>query len=153
MFCDISSMPFEPLSIDYHKMMAATAEAGIAVRKRASILQIAKDLWSLDRKFGSLLAELRQITTMDAVQLREIASNLRGLHSKVAKVMDSARQRGYTNRTLTAGSVRSILHRNLELADIVEGFEISLDHEVQAAITGSWAEYNEGETVALTSVN
>ena len=41
-----------------HETMAAAATVGTAIRRGASVLELAKDFWSFDRKFKALLVDL-----------------------------------------------------------------------------------------------
>lgn len=136
-----TALPFEPWCADYHKVMAATAEVAQAVCKGASVLRLAKDLWVVDRRFGNLLKDFNQIDAVPIEELGKVADRLGELHSKIVYVIDSTNRRGYTNRTMTAGSIRSIELKNEELAELIDGFRLSMNPDFQKDLSESWEEY------------
>lgn len=137
----ITAIPFEPWCVDYHKLMAATAQAAQAVRKSASVFQMAVDLWAVDRKFKALLNDLSSVTTLPGDELEKVTCKLEELHSKIVSVIDLLGRRGYTNRTITAGSIRSIQKKTEELGEFIEGFRLAMNAQFQSDLTESWEEY------------
>jgi hypothetical protein len=111
-----------------------------------------KDFWSADRKFKSLLAGLNTLRTAEADELTKLIIKMRELSALVAKVLDLAGKRGYTNRTLVNSSIQSLRTRNAELQDLIEGFELSLDPNVAISVAEAVSEFERGETVSLESL-
>jgi hypothetical protein len=149
-----ATMPFEPWQIDYHKTMAAAGTLFRAVRAGAPVFELAKDLWSLDRKFRSLVSRLNSLP-LDPCSIEELTTiihKLREAHLSLGGLLDLAASAGLGNRTLTAGSINSLRKRNAELADFLEHLELGLDPSVNSAVSDALEEFRRGETVNLASI-
>lgn len=146
------AMPFDPWCVDYHKTMAAAATVGTAIKRGASVLEIARDFWSTQRKFKSLLSDLDKLRDVPVDELASFVPRLRDLYGSVNRILDLAGKRGYTNRTLINGSIQSLRARNADLQDIIERFELSLDPSFAPAVAAAIAEFERGETIALESL-
>jgi len=146
------SLAFEPWLIDYHKAMASTGEVCQSVQNSANIFQLAKKLWALDKIFKTLIVVLAKARTINPDELPKIISRIEELHEKAAYVLQLCKEKGFTNRTFTAGSLRSIEAKNCHLENFIESFRLSLDSEVQQQISDSWSEYQRGEKVSLDSL-
>lgn len=147
-----ASLTFQPWYIDYHRTMAAAAGVGQALRRSASIFELAKDFWGVDRKFRDLLIDLEQITLVPDAELAGLVSNLSALHELVDCVLEKAFRHGYGNRTLTGGSIHSIKSRNEQLVDFIERCELSRSPVLEQALHEATTEYERGETVSIDAL-
>jgi hypothetical protein len=74
-------------------------------------------------------------------------------HRAIEYVYEGARRTGFTNRTLTAGSLHSLKKYNEELLDIVAWLEdLAHPKEVQKLFDRAEKEINSGELYDLTKV-
>jgi ribosomal protein L17 len=146
------TIPFAPWCIDYHKTMAAAIAAGNAIRKSASIFELAKDFWSVDRKFRALLKDLNASQTIPCEEIARLAERLDELYSAVDKVLDLAGKRGLTNRSLINGSIQSLKSSNIQLLDFIERLRLADDRAVIDEALEAIAEREKGETVSLRSL-
>lgn len=128
--------------------MAAAGNLGGALRRSASILELARNFWSVDRKFKDLLLHLEKITAIPGEDLAGLVADLKRLRSTVNSLLDTAFSRGYGNRALTGGSIHSIRERNELLADFIERCELGLSQDLDKALECAAAEFMHGETVS-----
>jgi hypothetical protein len=143
---------FEPIVIDYHKIMLATTTAVAAVRRGAGVLALARDFWSVERRFKQFIALLNSLETAPEADVRELVSGLQGLHKQINRVLDLAAQRGLFNRTLTAHSLQSIKTTNIELKELIEDLELSLDPKLDGMVAEAVREFQDGETISLDTL-
>jgi hypothetical protein len=132
--------------------MAATFTVGNAVKRSASILELAKDFWSLNRTFRSLLNDLEMETQIPKEYVSDLYDRLSDLHRTVNRTLDFARKRGFGNRTLINGSMNSLQSCNNRLEDFVERLALSMNKAVAAEAIEAMSEYERGETVSLDSL-
>jgi hypothetical protein len=144
--------PFAPWCVDYHKTMAATFAVGNAVKRSASILELAKDFWSLNRNFRSLLNDLEMETHIPSEYVPELHARLSDLYKTVNRTLDLSRKRGFGNRTLVNGSINSLQLSNNRLEDFVDRLALSMDKTIAAEAMEALSEYKHGETVSLDSL-
>jgi hypothetical protein len=147
-----ATITFQPWLIDYYKTMAAAAGVGTAIKRGASILELAKDLWSADRRFRDLLSLLDKLTIVPSGELRTLVWRLRDMRSTMNRMLDLAGKKGLTNRTLTASSLLALKRRNDELLDVIERFELVLDPAFDRALAQAMDEFERGETVSIDTV-
>ena len=149
---DFESNPFQPFSIEYHEMMAKALTIRRAVSAGANHLGIAKDFWSLSRKYASLLADLNKFTRAPHQDLAEILVKMRGLHDGLGDLLILSKTAGLLNRSLTAPSIRSVIMKNEELQDFIVCYELSLDPLTKEKLDGAMREFHSGQTVSLESL-
>jgi hypothetical protein len=146
------SVPFDTWCVDYHKTMAAAFTVGNAVRRSASILELAKDFWSLSRNLRTLLNDLETTAEIPCEHVRQLSDKLRELHTKLDETLELARKRGFTNRTLTSVSIEALRSSNARLQDYLERLELSLDPTSATDAAEALADYKRGDTVSLDSL-
>jgi hypothetical protein len=132
--------------------MAAAVAAGNAVRKRASILELVKDFWSVNRSFRSLMTDLEAATAITREDIPQLDARLRELYTTVSQTLDMCRERGFTHRALVNGSIHSLQSCNARLQDYLERLELSLDPNLAIETAEAIAEYERGETISLDSL-
>jgi hypothetical protein len=147
-----TAAPFDAWCVDYHKTMAAAFTVGNAVRRSASILELAKGFWSLSRNFRSLLNDLETTTGIPSEYVQRLSDRLRELHTKLDETLELARKRGFANRSLTNGSIQALQSCNARLQDYLERLELSLDPTLATDAGEAVADYKRGETVSLDSL-
>jgi hypothetical protein len=146
------AIPFDAWSVDYHRTMAAAFAVGNAVRRSASIFELAKDFWSFDRKFRALLKDLDEAQRIPCQEIPKLSERLEELYSAVNNVLDLAGKRGLTNRSLINGSMQSLRSSNLKLQDFIERLRLADDRTIIDAALEAIAEHEKGETVSLESL-
>jgi hypothetical protein len=144
--------PFAPWCVDYHRTMAATFAVGNAVKRSASILELAKDFWSLNRTFRSLLSDLEMETQIPSEYVPQLHERLSDLHRTVNRTLDLSRKNGFGNRTLINRSMNSLQSCNNRLEDFVERLALSMNSAIATEGAEAMSEYKRGETVSLTSL-
>ena len=120
---------FDQVSIDYYKAMATTETVGRAVERRASIFKLAWELLFVNRQIKSLLTNLESKQIPSTEKLPNAISRLRELHSVLNMVLELANN---MNHPLVNNSFQTLRKLNMELRDIIERFEVSLDSSTQA---------------------
>lgn len=147
------SATFDDWSVSYYDAMAAVTRLGQALNQRALMIALPARFWSAASKFKSALTLLQSFPqACDRDTLVRFIKQTESLHRSVDELLAIASQRGYTNRSLFAASLRYIRKYNIELQDFIETFRLSLDPELRADIETGMDEYRRGETVSLESL-
>lgn len=96
----IAITSFNPWCIDYHRTMAATLEACLAVKRGTGIFLLTRDFWLVSRDFRALLAELNSVTRIPPSELPAAILRLEELHKSVNRTLDLAakKRRMFTTR-------------------------------------------------------
>ena len=152
---ELSGNAFQPVSIDYHEMMAKSItiqRAVVAGVRHLNFLSVAKDFWSLSGKFANLLAHANEVHQAPEAELSELLEKFKELHSGIDELVDLSRSRGLLNRSLTASSVRSIMSKNDQLLDLMDAWEVSLRAATKESFERAMREFEAGETVSLESL-
>ena len=149
---DFESNPFQPVSIEYHEMMAKALTIRRSVISGANYLGIAKDFWSLSRLYASLLADLNKLTAFPNDDLAKILVRMRELHEGLVDLLIVSKKKGLLNRSLTATSIRSVMAKNEELQDLIVCFELSIEPETKEKLDAAFRDFQSGETVSLESL-
>jgi len=148
-----ATITFEPWYIDYHKTMAATASVSRAIRRGTSILSLTKNLWVAARNFRGLVSKLEAIPELpNTSQFQDFLLQLMDLHKVTADLLNSASKHGYTNRTVTAGSLNWMAKCNEQLLDFVERCRLSHDPGLEGALLQAQKEYENGQTVSIDTL-
>jgi hypothetical protein len=143
---------FRPVSIDYHEMMAKTIAVGRAVSAGANYLAIARDFWSLSRRFTGLLADVNLMTHAPQEDLEALLPKFRELHEGINEIVALSTKKNLLNRSLTAPSIRKVMAQNEELLDIIDVYEVSLMSSTRADLEDAMREYRAGETVEFATL-
>lgn len=144
--------------IDYHEAMAAATKVRAAVRRHATIFQIASSLWSAARDVRRLIPEHERLLQHGARllllpdKLQDLLESLKKLCDTLDELFDVARAKGYTNRTLTSHSLHSIRDIGDELRDYYETLKLSLDPHTNQLIDEAIRESESSPTVSLDSL-
>jgi len=151
----LSAGAFQPISIDYHEMMAKSLTIQRAVTAGGHYLThlgVAKDFWSLSRQFADLLSHLNQVRNAPEAELELLVAKLQGLHKSLGELVVLSESKGLLNRSLTAPSIRSVIAKNEEFLDLIDAFEASLTPSTKEDFEAALREYAAGETVSLESL-
>ena len=153
---DFTANAFQPVSIDYHEMMAKsiTIQRAVAAGGRyLNYLGIAKDFWSLSGKYTDLLAHANQLRTAPETELAELLGKFRELHKGLEELVALSKSKGLLNRSLTSSSVRSVMAKNEQLLDLIDAWEVSLDPSTKEDFEAALREYRSGETASRESLH
>lgn len=148
----LSEGAFQPVSIDYHEMMAKTIAVGRAVSAGANYLAIAKDFWSLSRRFAGLLSDANRMTHASDEDLASLLPKFRELHEGIEEIVALSAKKNLLNRSLTASSIRRVMAQNEELLDIIDVYEVSLMASTKDDFEAAMREYRAGETVEFVTL-
>jgi hypothetical protein len=156
---EFTSSAFQPVSIDYHEMMAKTLSLGGAVTRGANFVWLVKDLWSFSRSFSGLLSDIERVTDLTSglakvpeVDLAAGLAKLQHLHEGIEEVVRLTRSRGLLNRSFTSSSIRKIMAQNEELLDFIDAIQVSLMPDTKADFEEALRELRGRETVSLESL-
>jgi hypothetical protein len=134
----------------FHETMAALLRAQEAIRKQLGFWGIQNGLWKCTRDLKALNASLKLISelpdgclTEDVIQSQ--IPQLRKLLRSVEDLIDTAKRKGWMNRSLTAAPLGLIRSRGEYIFDYLETLEMSIDPEILKAIEDSRSEIERGE--------
>ena len=150
---ELNGTAFQPVSIEYHEMMAKTISIGRAVSAGANYLGIAKDFWSLSRRFAALLEHASQLKIAPEADLSRLLENFQELYAELNALVMVSKAKGLLNRSLTASSVRSLMTKNEELLDLIDSFQVSLNASTKTDFEEALTELRAGKTVSLESLS
>lgn len=145
-----------PVSIDYHEMMAkslAIRQAVVAGNQFFSYLAVARDFWSLSKKFSALLGHLDQLKIAPEEELAKMLVKLQELHNGIGELVLLAKSKGLLNRSLTAPAIRAVNQKNEDFLDLIDAFEVSLNASTRSNFENAFKELQAGETVSLKSLS
>jgi ribosomal protein L17 len=130
--------------------MAALLRAKEAVKQQFGFWGILSGLWKCSRDLKALGASLKALSELPDGLLTEdtIKSQipqLRKLLTSIEELIDTAKQKGLMNRSLTSAPLGSIRIRGEYIADYLESIEMSVDAEVLQAITEGREQIERGE--------
>lgn len=127
------------------------------IKQEATWLGIAFSLWTLTRDLRNLTRLQETVLEVpDGVitedQLKEYARHTGELLLAINGLIDTAKRRRLTNRSLTAGPLRTIGHLREEIAEHLDVIQISLDKDVEESIRQGRQDFSEGRGVPLDSL-
>lgn len=130
--------------------MAALLRAQEAVKKQFGTWGLLNGLWKCNRDLRALNASLKLISELPDGSLSEefIQSQipqLRKLLRSIEGLMETAKRKGWMNRSLTAAPLGLICSRGEYIFDYLEMLEMSIDPDVLAAISDGRNEIANGE--------
>ena len=136
--------------IRFHETMAALLRAQEAVKQRFGLFGLVTGLWRCSRDLRALNDSLKAISDLpDGVLDQEfIQSQIPQLHKllgSIESLLETAKLKGLTNRSLTAGPLGSIAIRGDYVADYLDALAMSIDPEVLAAISEGRGQIERGE--------
>jgi uncharacterized protein YoaH (UPF0181 family) len=143
---------FQPVSIDYHEMMAKTISVGRAVSAGANYLAIAGGFWLLSRRFTGLLADVNLMTHAPQEDLAALLPKFRELHDGINEIVKLSAKKNLLNRSLTAPSIRKVMAQNEQWLDIIDVYEVSLMSSTRADLEAAMHEYRAGQTVEFETL-
>lgn len=153
---ELSGNAFQPVSIDYHAMMAKSLTIKRAVKAGGHYLKhlaVAKDFWALSWQFSDLLKHLDQLTSAPEQELAVLLTKLKELHQGIGEVVLMSKSKGLLNRSLTAPAIRAVMAKNEEFLDLIDAFEVSLNPSTRTDFEEALRELRAGETVSLESLH
>jgi hypothetical protein len=136
--------------IRFHEAMAALLRAQEAVKRQVGLVGVVTGLWKSSRDLKALNATLKVISeTPDGVLSEEFIQSqipqLRKLLRSIEGLLEMAKRKGLTNRTLTGAPLGLITARGEYIADYLDSLEMSIDPEVIAAIDEGRSQIERGE--------
>jgi hypothetical protein len=134
----------------FQKTMEALQRAQDAVKRQIGFFGIVNGLWRAARVLKDLNAGLKVMSELpDGIATeRFIQSQMPGLHKllkAISDLIDTGKQKGLMNRTVTAASLGLISVRGEYIADYLDSLEMSIDPEIIAAIHEGRSQIERGE--------
>jgi hypothetical protein len=138
----------------FHETMAALLRAHEAVKQQIGFWGILNGLRKCSRDLKTLNASLKDLSELPDGSLTEefIQSQipqLRKLLKSIEELIDTAKRKGWMNRSLTASQLGLICSRGEYIFDYLETLEMSIDPEVLKAINEGRSEIERGEMEVL----
>ncbi len=151
------AIPLDQWELRFHEAMAALLRARDAIRRQAGILGLAPRFWSVARDLKNLTNTFEVMLAapdgvLDEAALRSFAERTSRLVREIRELIDVAKRRGLTNRTLTAGSLNAIRLAGEKLDDYLDVLELSTDPEVEKLIREGKQDFADGRGVSLESL-
>jgi ribosomal protein L17 len=136
--------------IRFHEAMEALLRVQAAVKQQCGLFGLLNGLWKSSRDLKALNVSLKAISELpDGVLSEEfIQSHLpqvRKLLRSIETLIDTAKSRGLTNRSLTSSAFESIRSRGEYIANYLDALEMSIDPEVLKAIEDGRSQIQRGE--------
>jgi hypothetical protein len=133
------TLTFDQWQILFHETMAALLRVQESVKQQVGYLGLLNGLWKSSRDLKALNALLKILSeTPDGIltdeAIKSHIAELRNLLKNIENLIDAAKSRGLTNRTLTGAGFESIRKSGEYIADYLEALEMSTDPEVLKAI-------------------
>jgi hypothetical protein len=133
----------------FHETMAALLRAQEAVRQQFGFWGIVRGLWKCSSDLKMLNASLKAISELpDGILtedlLRSQVPQLRKLLTSIEELIDGAKRRRLTNRSLTSVPLGSIIMRGEYIADYLDALEMSMDPEVLRVINEGRGQIEDG---------
>ena len=130
--------------------MAALLRAQEAVKKQFGFWGILNGLWKCSRDLKALNASLKDISELpDGCLTEEFIQSqipqLRKLLRSIEELIDTAKRKGWMNRSLTASPLGLICSRGEYIFDYLETLQMSIDADVLKAIEDGRSEIERGE--------
>jgi hypothetical protein len=107
-------------------------------------------------KFQISLARLpvAQLRAGHTLTLQEDTfKGLFGISTQIETLYETARIKGFTNRTLTAGSLNSIRASGIRILDLTEDLDLLTNPEVGLDFQRAREEYERGECVGMEAID
>jgi hypothetical protein len=138
----------------FHETMAALLRAQDAVKQQIGFWGILNSLWKCSRDLKILNASLKDISELpDGCLTEEFIQSqirqLRNLLKSIEELIDTAKRKGWMNRSLTASPLGLISSRGEYIFDYLETLEMSIDPDVLKAINDGRSEIERGEMEVL----
>ena len=134
----------------FHETMAALLRAQDAVKRQFGLWGLLNGLWKCSRDLKTLNASLKAISELhdgvfSEVLIQSQIPQLRKLLTSIEELIDTAKRRQLTNRSMTSAPLGSIRIRGEYIADYLEALEMSIDPEVLKAISEGRGEVEDGK--------
>ncbi len=147
---DTGDSTFEKWQILFHETMAAVLRSKEAVKKQFGLVGVLNGLWRSARDMKTLTESLKALSELpDGIVNNEFIESqipqLRELLSAVGELLDTARSRGMTNRSLSSTPLGLIGSRSQYICDYLETLEMSIDPEVVNAINEGRSQIEHGD--------
>lgn len=134
----------------FHETMAALLRAQDAVKRQCGLWGLLSGLWKCSRDLKALNASLKVISELpdgvfSEVLIQSQIPQLRKLLTSIEELIDTAKRRQLTNRSMISAPLGSIRIRGEYIADYLEALEMSIDPEVLKAISEGRGEVEDGK--------
>jgi ribosomal protein L17 len=144
------ALTLEQWQILFHETMAAMLRAQEAVKQQFGLWGILNGLWRCSRDLKRLNASLKAISELpDGVLSEEFIQSqipqLQKLLRSIEDLIDTAKRRHLTNRSLTNAALGSIRIHGEYIADYLDALEMSVDPDVVKAINEGRDQIQRGE--------
>ena len=145
-----ATLTLDQWHIRFHEAMAALLRAQEAIKQKFGLWGVIGDLWRCTRDLKALNASLKAISelpdgVLDQDFIESQIPQLRKLLRSIENLLETAKRKGLTNRSLTAASLGLIAIRGKYIADYLDSLEMSIDPEVLSAIAEGHAQIERGE--------
>lgn len=150
----VSREQLEQWPILFHQTMAALLRAQQAVQQQFGFWVVLNGLWKSSRDLKALNASLKAISELpDGVfpdeAVRSQIPQLRNILTSIEDLIDTAKRRHLTNRSLLSAPLGSIRIRGEYIADYLETLEMSIDPVVLKAIQDGREQIERGQFEAM----
>jgi hypothetical protein len=144
------ALTLDQWQILFHETMATLLRATAAVKHQIGLVGLLRDLWISSHDLKVLNARLKAISEIpDGILSEEFIHSqipqLQKLLRSIEDLLDTAKRKGLTNRSLTGAPLGLIGSRGGYIADYLETLEMSIDPEVLKAIEEGQAQIQRGE--------
>jgi len=145
-----ATLTLEQWQILFHETMAVLLRAQEAVKEQFGLVGTLKSLWKCNRDLTALSAKMKAISELpDGILTDEFIQShipqVRKLLKSIENLIDMARAKGLTNRTVTSASFESIRLRGEYIADYLESLEMSIDPDILKAINDGRSQIERGD--------
>ena len=146
----------------FYSAMALVSKASEAVRSAHSTVAIPARLWVLERQLRAFSDALQVPTNrlreakLGPIDIgepgRAFVERLYSLSNSAQSLYNTARSKGLTNRTLTAGSLNSINRVALAILNAAEFIDMASDPQTEESFRIAHEEFRRGECVGLEAI-
>jgi len=144
----------------YYSAMAAISTAAEAVQKKTENLALPVRFWRLERSVREVLEILENppkssstsCSSAEPVDIHKALEQFDSFLEALDKFQKACRRAGYTNRTLTAGSLRAIAKHAAAISDFTERVKMIIDPETDAIFQRAREDRMAHGTVPMSSV-
>jgi hypothetical protein len=145
-----ASLALDQWQILFHETMAALLRAQEAVKQQWGFWGILNGLWTSSRDLKALNAQLKVISELpDGLLTEEFIHSqipqVRKLLRSIEDLIDTAKRKGWMNRSLTGAPLGLICSRGEYIADYLETLEMSMDPEVLREISDGRSQIELGQ--------
>ena len=143
----------------FYSAMAVVSSASEAIHGRSETAAFPLRLWMLERKLRPMVDIIENPAPRklgeaisEPVDPHKAVEQVESLVMTLRNLYQSCRRLGYTNRTLTAGSLNSIHKQTETISEFAERMRLIFDPQTDEHFARAFQEYLRGESVGLEEI-